>query len=354
MSKPQREKWWPRLLLVAGATVLALFIGEVLLRILGLPHIHEPKEETPRFLPTNSREDAALVYVNYPGRITFTYDGNPRGYFGVLDEIHHQVNPAGFRGAAFGAKLPGKRRVVFLGDSFTFGEGVRDDHTYAEITAQALNAEACNLGVGGYNTSQAAKALKTVGLGLEPDAVILGYVPNDAEPPLFMIDPQTGQPLRRNREASIEWEAGPQKAPTSMLYRSRLAQLVWQLSQQQRLGKQTVSYYQSLYAADSEGWRESEEALREIIGLCRERDIPCVVLMFPILVDLSESHPFASIHEQVGRVVRDAGGIFVDLLPAVKGQDARDLRVHPTDQHPNERVHAIVGELLAETLREHE
>jgi len=40
-----------------------------------------------------------------------------------------------------------------------------------------------------------------------------------------------------------------------------------------------------------------------------------------------------------------------DVLPLLKGRDVSKLWVHPTDQHPNERVHAVAGKLVAEALR---
>jgi hypothetical protein len=340
-----------RVLVSAGALMVSLLVAEVVLRVLDLPRFSAGHEETRRFMLTDERVDGMPVYLNYPGRITFTYADNPRGYFDSRNALHHEVNAAGFRGREFGVKSPSTSRIAFLGDSFTFGEGVRLEHTYPEVTARALRGEACNLGVGGYNTTQAVKLLKLIGLGLAPDAVVLGYVPNDAEPPLFDLDPATGQPVRRNREADIEAEGSPQRPPATTLCRLRVAQLVWRAWNGARLTRQTEAHYLSLYADGSEGWRESERALRELMGLCRENGIPCVVVMFPILHALSDRHPFAGIHHQVCAVVRAEGGHFVDLLPALKGTRASEFWVHATDQHPNERVHAIAGELVAEALR---
>jgi hypothetical protein len=34
----------------------------------------------------------------------------------------------------------------------------------------------------------------------------------------------------------------------------------------------------------------------------------------------------------------------------LKGKDARNLWVHPTDQHPNETVHRIAAEALVEQI----
>jgi hypothetical protein len=353
---PLQSKISHRLLVLALGLLVSLVAAELVLRVIDQPRFPDAHTETRRFMMTDERVNGMPIYVNYPGEITFTYDDNPRGYFGPDNEVHHEVNPDGFRGRPFAAKPVGTRRLVFLGDSFTFGEGVRLEHTYAEVAAKYLSTpglpvEACNLGVGGYNTTQSANLLQAIGLGLKPDAVILGYVPNDAEPPLFEIDSVTGQPTRRNREALVEAEAAPRKPPSTLFCRLRFGQLIWRAKEQVRISRQTISYYRSLYEPEQDGWQESEKALHEIISVCQSNGVPCIVVMFPILTELSDDHPFKSVHEQVGEVVTEAGGVFVDLLPALEGRDAQKLWVHSTDQHPNERVHAIAGELIAGAIR---
>jgi sugar phosphate isomerase/epimerase len=148
----------------------------------------------------------------------------------------------------------------------------------------------------------------------------------------------------------IEAEGVPRKPPDSPLYRLRLAQAIWQAGRQRQLTGQTLDYYRSLYASSSSDRVASERALREIISACRERGVPCIVVMFPLLYELSADYPFAAIHDQIGKVVQEAGGRYIDLLPVLKGQNPRKLIVHPTDQHPNEKVHAIAGKLVAEEI----
>jgi len=350
------QRLWPRLVLGLGSIVITLAVVEMGLRLLGLPAFLEPHSEPIRFAFTHLDTADGPFYVNHPGRITFRYDGNPRGYFDARNEVHHDVNPSGFRGPAFTPKPEDSFRLVFLGDSFTFGEGVHNHDVYPEVTARLLRTdlpliESCNLAVGGYNTAQAANVLRRFGVDLQPDVVILGYTLNDAETALFQIDPTSGKPVRRAREALIEAEEVPRKPPASPLYRLRLAQAIWQAGRQKQLTGQTIDYYRSLHASTSDGRIESERALREIISTCRERGLPCIVIMFPLLYELSDDYPFVAIHDQIGQVVREAGGVFIDLLPALKGQYSRKLMVHPTDQHPNENVHAIVGKLVAEEIR---
>ncbi|MBT3295348.1 MAG: SGNH/GDSL hydrolase family protein [Verrucomicrobia bacterium] len=355
-NRKMKRPLYPLLLLALAAMLVTLAGAEIVLRVLGQPQF--PKEHTAptRFAFTDRGTRHAPFYLNMPGRITFRYDGNPRGYFDALNEVHHDVNPSGFRGPAVGPKEDGTFRMVFLGDSFTFGEGVHNHDAYPEVTARLLRrggrrVDACNLGVGGYNTSQEADIFKLFGFDMDPDVVVLGYTLNDAEFPLFRTDPATDKPLRRAREAHIQAEGAPARPPASALCRLRLAQAIWKTHRERRLSKQTVEYYLSLHAPSSAGRLASERALQEIISACRERGVPCIVVMFPVLYKLTRDYPFETIHENIGKVVREAGGHYIDLLPALEGQDARTLIVHPTDQHPNEKVHAIAGRLVAEEIR---
>ena len=112
-----RPRWMPKLFLSLGAFVVALAIGEVAFRLLGWPRFPGPKTESVRFAFAKTEEGGEPFYVNHPGRITFRYDDNPRGYFDQNNEVHHDVNPLGFRGPAFTLKSEGAWRLVCLGDS---------------------------------------------------------------------------------------------------------------------------------------------------------------------------------------------------------------------------------------------
>lgn len=73
-------------------------------------------------------------------------------------------------------RTPGKRRIVVLGDSFTFGEEVSDDETYSHDLESALRStEVLNLGVQGYGHDQMLLYLREEGLKYHPDVVIVGF-----------------------------------------------------------------------------------------------------------------------------------------------------------------------------------
>ena len=89
----------------------------------------------------------------------------------------------GFRGTRDHSESPGKAvRILVLGDSFTFGEGVSDDETYSAVLETSLpGVEVLNGGVHGYGHDQMLLALEDLGPKVHPDLVLLGFVSEDME-----------------------------------------------------------------------------------------------------------------------------------------------------------------------------
>jgi lysophospholipase L1-like esterase len=110
------------------------------------------------------------------------------------------TNSIGLRGPEVApTKAQGTKRLLCLGDSFTFGKGVDDSTTYTAQLQHALDArlghdawEVLNAGVVSYGTANAYQFLKARGLALEPDAVVLQMCWNDfqenVECGLFSLD----------------------------------------------------------------------------------------------------------------------------------------------------------------------
>jgi hypothetical protein len=72
------------------------------------------------------------------------------------------------------ARRPGVRRIVAVGDSFTFGIGVDHGERYTELLERSLpRLEVINLGVNAYGTDQELRALEVEGLRYGPDLVLL-------------------------------------------------------------------------------------------------------------------------------------------------------------------------------------
>lgn len=84
-------------------------------------------------------------------------------------------------------KAPGIFRVVFVGDSWTYGMGVDEVDSFPAQFAKAINevlggnpeVEAWNLALPAYNTFTEAAALEVFLERLQPDAVVFCPTPND-------------------------------------------------------------------------------------------------------------------------------------------------------------------------------
>lgn len=83
------------------------------------------------------------------------------------------------------AKQPNEYRVLILGDSFVFGLGVESNQTFAALLERLLAGstsrpvKVINAGVNSFGTLQELEFLKTRGLSMTPDLVILSYYEND-------------------------------------------------------------------------------------------------------------------------------------------------------------------------------
>ena len=97
----------------------------------------------------------------------------------------------GFRSREIEVPKPaGVLRVVVLGDSYTYGLGVRKEEAFpnaldarlASARFQGRRVEVVNAGVPGYNTFQERLLLEEKGLPLSPDLVAVSFFLNDAIP----------------------------------------------------------------------------------------------------------------------------------------------------------------------------
>ncbi|MDP8298565.1 MAG: SGNH/GDSL hydrolase family protein [Candidatus Tantalella remota] len=121
-------------------------------------------------------EDDTLPYVpktDYEGRM-FLKD---------QFDVAFSTNSAGFRGDEDVILSPGDGafRILFIGDSFTFGWGVSDEETYAYRLSESLkklypdkNIEMLNAAVYGYDIVQYREVLKRY-LQYSPDVIFLGF-----------------------------------------------------------------------------------------------------------------------------------------------------------------------------------
>ena len=102
-------------------------------------------------------------------------------------EFNYRFNHTlqGLRGSTlFSAIRPDAvdKRILFLGDSFTYGIGSGDDEIFVELINDALpRVDVVNAGVNGYGQRQQLTMLDTLGAAVQPDLVVLMFFWTDVE-----------------------------------------------------------------------------------------------------------------------------------------------------------------------------
>jgi lysophospholipase L1-like esterase len=96
-----------------------------------------------------------------------------------LKEESFRTNSAGMRSARDFSEepVPGHRRILFVGDSYTFGANVRDEETFQAVLERdhLPSWDVINMGVSGYGPDQALLLYEKIGTRYRPDIVVLGF-----------------------------------------------------------------------------------------------------------------------------------------------------------------------------------
>ena len=263
------------------------------------------------------------------------------------------TNSLGYRDVERAPEKPaGSRRVLSLGDSFAWGVGIEHDDTYARRVERALGRrpgerwEVVQLARPGMGTVEQAEQLAEEGFAYGPDVVVLGFVLNDSED-------ENAAEVRRARDwEETRRERQQRRVGGRLVDRSALWRFVAGRLEATGQNRRRLEAYRSQFLPGYPGWVACRQALARMGALCRERNVPFVVMIFPLFADpLDERYPFADLHAQVAQAAREAGAVVVDLLPAYRGLRSSLLVVDGAhDEHPNEIAHRIAAQELLRTL----
>jgi len=338
-------RWWWRVVAMLGGSGAVLVMAEVAVRVLGLgpqpfaPRVFEPHNAIPFMRIPNGpmayRPNATFASIYDPA-------GDARDYFGPTGRVWYHINSYGLRGPAISVeKQPGSYRIVCLGDSLTFGEGVKYADTYpAQLRARLAGAmsdrtvEVVNAGVQAHATEDEAALYLLRCSQFQPDLVVLGFYLNDAT--------DSHQTIRQNVEWTNSW------APSGLSSVSRL----WDIFERMRRGRQLQDEFLETTRAsfDSPRWSDCKTILQGMERISREDGFRFVVVVFPVFWRLDGGYPFGEIHARIAVFCGEADIEFVDLLETYRNRSAESLWVHPTDRHPNEIAHRLAAERIADYL----
>ena len=281
-----------------------------------------------------------------------TSHGRDYFYYKSYPLLRTEKNNFRFRGRDIHPRSDATYRVVVMGDSLAWGQGVfpytdRFPELSEEIFRERYpgkDIEVMNLGVQGSNLRDHLRLLPFV-LELDPDFVLYQWYVNDMED---YVDIK--QFLAMTLIPKYKWHswAMDHSVVYLLLYRA------WnQLRTGLGLQKSYTAYLaEKLGEPDSPTSLWAQEKLRELLSVLRQKGIAAGIVLFPECKSDMSGYELDFLHDRVLRECELAGIACLDLRRAFAAFDGRmkELRANPLDGHPSRTAHRLAAERIVETF----
>lgn len=277
-----------RALLVAAALGVALVLAEVGVRVLdplGTSYYHDFNDYLRRAIvfPDPEVTPESRIFQQKPD-----LDLELRCFRLVTDNLGLRRESPGHVTPAGGSRTERQRtRILFLGDSVTFGWGVDDEHTWLRLLereatdAEGRPLECLNAGHPMYNTLQEADWLAAHGELLAPDAVVLTFVVNDLDDAYGLYTELVGATVRAGGEMGARADPPRVSLKARLLEWFRGLRAVYRYYERkgEHADRVRIDPSEVESRADyQEGWPRAEAGLERLLQLCQDLDAPLIVL----------------------------------------------------------------------------
>lgn len=308
------------------SVVVLLLVSEIILRTYG-----------PKYYRFNN--DSEEYYIN------------PRGYHIPLRQegeyivygLNYNSSPEGYRlpDLPLAGNSEKENLILGLGDSFTYGRGVKYEDIYLVALENRLNRDGYNIGI--KNCARIGADIDTIfKIYLEESSqkaypfVIYGLVLNDFDLRVRIFGDDF---IDFNNEGYVF---------NKMRQVSRLYNFLCYAIEKIRLHSRTTKAYLESFRGE---YAEVKFAIiRQLHQDIKANKGKLIIVLFPLLYNF-ERYPFYEVHEKISVFCDKEGIPLVDLLSAFSRYKAENLWANPTDHHPNETAHRIAGEELYNFLR---
>jgi len=309
-------------------------------------------------------EVAVRIVVGHPGAerlpLALVRAHRTRGWEMVPNSVHYtylhrvSVNSLGLRGPELPPrKAPDELRILVVGDSMVYGQGVADEDTVPVQLERALgepSVRAINGGLRAYSTAQELALLRHLGPEIQPDLVVLCWFWNDldADP----VEVQFGE-LAGKGDVPFDTRA-PLEGAT--LYKWHWRQIVRTSA--------LVMLLHDLIAAGQDEWPAREvldTGLARLDGhlagfkrWCGEREVPLVFVVIPNPNCLSEGNASEALEREVAALARWHGIPVVETLPPLRAlADRVGSIIIPFEGHYGAPANGVIAGEIAREARRH-
>jgi lysophospholipase L1-like esterase len=278
-----------------------------------------------------------LCALFYDATDSFSQTNVSRRWF----DRHVVTNRAGYRDARElpTTRDPSQRYVAFIGDSFTFGHGVKNvADRFSDRVGVALrddNVVAFNVALPGLDIRTIAQGMPEEfdKLGVPADVVVYTFVPNDIE----YCDERTAEFYQQRAS----------QQPSFFLWKQTYF-YNWLYHRLSHFGAADSGDYYGYLRESYEGspWKCFTQNLDQLDAWCRARKARLLVVIFPFLTNLDEQHPFRKAYARLREHCAQNQIPCADLTSEMMNHQREGLVVSRFDAHPNERAHRIAAEAI--------
>lgn len=313
-----------------------------------------PPDQTPPNRPRSRFAPGAHFFM--------CYEDAPRLDADWLDErgcVEVRINEFGLRERADirpDNKAADERRVVCIGDSFTFGWGIPEELGWVRMLEGDLrrthgNVRTVNCGASGALTvDEYEVGLRTRFGQFQPDLVIVSVYMNDLIPShgLCVLG---SQPKRTGWLLADYYYAAT--SPSALDLDPKEDWVAATLNLPREAGEQM-----GVYGPDKpfEGmWSQGspQQALASMAAWCKEHKCSLQVVLWPFLQGLGpgRTYVFEGVHRLVAAHCQNLGVPMLDLLHVLSSEPHERLWVTPQDMHANPRAQKLAQPAIAEFVR---
>lgn len=342
-AAPRKRTFLRKLAFALVPWLLVAGLAEAAFRFLGIG--------APEVTPPSSSEFTDRELTSPDGR-TETYQ---EGLY-VGQQI--LLNPRGFRDWLYlEENTENAVRIAGLGDSFTFGDGLRQEDTWLRQLEERLRPKVpdgrplrtLNFGRRGANTAEESEMLENHVLPFRPDVVVLGFTLfNDAETKTYR---DTTREKHVRREEDWWW-----KAARSVQSSSYVVNTIVKRARRTRNLTSMRSHIEGQYDAAAEGWIECRRALVGIAERCKAQGVGLVVVIFPShhrIPELNDwsNYDFTAQHQRIRQALSGHPEVaVVDMVDHLEDLSGETIWIEGNG-HPDLRYASRIAAALEPAVR---
>ena len=251
-------------------------------------------------------------------------------------------------------------RILTLGDSYTFGHGVREDETFLSIAEQKLGIELINAGVPAYAQDNEIEYYVRRGINYSHAIVLVAFYKNDIDGNIGKNDWRafSGALIPEKRYNTLpRWEL----FVYSKVFRSRIARLAQHSLRVIRQSFQSpveANIYSKSLTKQSDGWKETSQLLSVLKDAASPRKLVLVYIPAPeqINSDIWAQNYHSSLFNRtmpnhlLYEISSDLNITYIDFTREIQQYNITSLYFE-LDPHFNKNGHRLFGLLLAQQLQ---